>query len=305
MLPMQGFRRETNPLGALPERPPVYVWKPAIRAGYMANEFVPTGFRPVRLRGLRGLEGGIPGAISYPQNICLDQSENTIACGDPNCTFGDCGAGGPQLTTGALCLDQAETQVECGSPDCTWGDCIAAAKAPGVPAGVTPSGPTGGTASAAAVGPGSYLTYTGQWQTTTTKSANDIVQSVIGSLNSAGLQVTNFSSNAGMLANTKILGLAEGGQIFQVSLQLRVVGSGFAQSSDAGSIVDHAVYAASGKMPLSSYTAYAGGGVVGTGGAPPPPPATSFTMWLENNATWIGLGVLAIAVLPSVMKKIL
>lgn len=57
-------------------------------------------------------------------SICLDQNQNTVSCADPNCTFGDCGATGPQVTSGALCLDQDENAVACADPNCTYGDCI-------------------------------------------------------------------------------------------------------------------------------------------------------------------------------------
>jgi len=59
-------------------------------------------------------------------SICLDQNQNTIPCSDPNCSFGDCGATGPQVTSGPLCLDQDENAVECADPECTYGDCIGA-----------------------------------------------------------------------------------------------------------------------------------------------------------------------------------
>lgn len=55
--------------------------------------------------------------------ICLDQSQNTVPCSDPSCTYGDCGASGPQVTSGPLCLDQSENAVACADPNCTYGDC--------------------------------------------------------------------------------------------------------------------------------------------------------------------------------------
>ena len=70
------------------------------------------GFSPRFLHGL----GQAP-------TICLDQNENTISCTDPNCTYGDCGSSGSQITVGALCLDQGQNQVACTDPNCTYGDC--------------------------------------------------------------------------------------------------------------------------------------------------------------------------------------
>jgi len=57
--------------------------------------------------------------------ICLDQSQNTVACTDPSCTFGDCGSTDTQQVGGSLCLDHSENQISCSSPECTYGDCIA------------------------------------------------------------------------------------------------------------------------------------------------------------------------------------
>lgn len=57
--------------------------------------------------------------------ICLDQSQNTVACMDPSCTYGDCGSSDTQQVGGSLCLDQAENQIACTSPNCTYGDCVA------------------------------------------------------------------------------------------------------------------------------------------------------------------------------------
>lgn len=56
--------------------------------------------------------------------ICLDQSENSISCSDPNCAHGDCGSTAAQITVGALCLDQGENQIDCTDPNCTFGDCV-------------------------------------------------------------------------------------------------------------------------------------------------------------------------------------
>jgi hypothetical protein len=57
--------------------------------------------------------------------ICLDQNQNTVACNDPDCTYGDCGSGGTQVVGGSLCLDQNENVVACADSNCTYGDCIA------------------------------------------------------------------------------------------------------------------------------------------------------------------------------------
>lgn len=62
--------------------------------------------------------------------ICLDQSQNTVACMDPSCTFGDCGSSDQQLVGGSLCLDRSENQIPCSNPECTYGDCLPSTAAP-------------------------------------------------------------------------------------------------------------------------------------------------------------------------------
>jgi hypothetical protein len=59
--------------------------------------------------------------------ICLNQQQNSVACADPTCTFGDCNSTSPQITTGPLCLDQSENQIACNAPNCTYGDCTGGA----------------------------------------------------------------------------------------------------------------------------------------------------------------------------------
>lgn len=258
------------------------------------------GFRPqtnplAALAGLR-LRGLGDGAI------CLDQNQNSIPCSSPDCTFGDCGSSTPQIMSGSLCLDQSQNQVPCNSPECTYGDCVPSTPAPSSSSGAPSASPAG-------VPTGTYLSYTGHWQTTVTKSSNDLIQAVISALAAQGLQVTNFNTTAGLLAATKFIGFAEAGQDFNVTIQLLVNGPGFAKASDAASIVDHAFYVASGKMPLSSSVVVQSlpGSSGGTSSAAPPPPigSQSFVSWIENNAGWIGIAVVAIAVLPTLTRKLL
>lgn len=245
---------------------------------------VQQGYRPFTnprpLAGLRGL--------------------GEVGMGDPNCS-----AGMPYDMNGDLCPG-VDPNCAVDMPYDVHGN-----PCPGTP--VQPSGtgappspspvvtaplPTGPSAPPALAPQGSYLNYQGTWTTSTTKSANDILQAVIASLPSQGLRVVNSSTTAGLLANTKLIGLAEAGQSFNVTLQLQVTGPGFAQAGDAGSIVDHYVYATTGMMPTASYTSVAGGG---PGGAPPGMPNQSFTSWLEQNALYIGLGIAAAFVLPKVL----
>jgi len=145
---------------------------------------------------------------------------------------------------------------------------------------------------------GSFLKYQGQWQTTQTQSAADIIQAVTSALASDGLPVVNASSDAG--AKAMILGAF--GVAFNVTLVLQISGPGFAQASDAGSIVNHEVYTFTGLMPLSSSVSVSSTGPGGTGaGAPPPPGSIDLGTWLQDNAFWIGLGVVAAVVLPKIL----
>lgn len=62
--------------------------------------------------------------------ICLDETENTVACTDPSCKYGDCGSTDWQQVGGPLCLDHAENQIPCSNPGCTYGDCLPSTPAP-------------------------------------------------------------------------------------------------------------------------------------------------------------------------------
>jgi hypothetical protein len=146
---------------------------------------------------------------------------------------------------------------------------------------------------------GSFIKYQGQWQTTQTQSAGDILQAVTSALAADGLPVVQASSDAG--AKAMILGAF--GVSFNVTLVLQVAGPGFAQPSDAGSIVNHEVYAVTGLMPLSSTVIASGTGPGGSGGGTPPPTAPAdWGTWLQDNAFWLGLGVVAVVVLPKLLR---
>jgi len=52
---------------------------------------------------------------------------------------------------------------------------------------------------------------------------------------------------------------------------------------------------------------FVSGGTATAPSAPPsnnPPPSSDLTTWLESNAWWLGLGVLAVAIVPGVIKKL-
>jgi len=150
----------------------------------------------------------------------------------------------------------------------------------------------------AAVPTGSFLKYQGQWTTTQNLSASDILQAVTSALASDGLPVVQASNDAG--AQAFVFGAF--GVTFNVTLVLQVTGPGFAQGSDAGSIVNHEVYAATGVMPLSSSVVVSSTGPGGTGTGPVPPTApTDWSTWLQDNALLIGLGIAGVVLLPKLL----
>jgi hypothetical protein len=94
-----------------------------------------------RLHGLGQSRAFAPWTLHGGMAVCLDEKENTVACMDPSCTYGDCGSNAEQQVGGPLCLDHGQNQIACSSPDCTYGDCIG----PKAPSPVTinlPPGPS-------------------------------------------------------------------------------------------------------------------------------------------------------------------
>lgn len=195
-------------------------------------------------------------------------------------------------------VDGQGNPVACNDPTAAvWFDANMNASPPGTSASV-PAGAQ--SVAAAGVPTGSFLKYQGQWTTTQDKSAGDIVQAVSSALASDGLPVVQASNDAG--AKAFVLGAF--GVAFNVTLVLQVTGPGFAQASDAGSIVNHEVYKFTQLMPTSSSVLVSSTGPGGSGsGAPPQAPPATLTQWIEQNAMWIGLGVVAIAVLPALVRK--
>jgi len=113
-------------------------WAASQLNGYSTPEAVLSGYlgqsRPFepgggwKLHGLGQSRAFAPWTLHGGMAVCLDQSQNTIACMSPDCTYGDCGSNAEQQVGGALCLDQGENQVPCSSPSCTYGDCISPPK---------------------------------------------------------------------------------------------------------------------------------------------------------------------------------
>lgn len=215
-----------------------------------------------------------------------------LGLGDGN-IFGGC----------VTAVDAQGNPVSCSDPSAAvWFDANMNAVAPGTPSAAPtppPSVPSGAPTGAA-------LTYVAQWPITLIQSADSILGKVKASVQSFGLQVISTNYQIGLVQTAP----------FAVQIQMLVTGSGFARPQDAGSIVDHAFYSATGKMPASSQTV-----VASLPGAPSSVPGaatcdpginpncaaqpSTFTQWLEQNALWIGIAVIAVAVGPNLVKKIL
>lgn len=144
----------------------------------------------------------------------------------------------------------------------------------------------------------SQVTYRGLWTTTATMNSNNVLAAVTAQLAADGLRVTNVQSDADVL--TRSIG---GGRTFNATLTIQVNnGMGFGQPQDIASIVDHEVYVATGTMPISSAITNVRG--PGAGGGLPDPASTDLSVWLENNALWIALGIAAAITLPELVKRI-
>lgn len=166
------------------------------------------------------------------------------------------------------------------------------AEDPGAPAEAAAIA-AGGTAPAAAAGVpnGATLVYTASLNAHlfASGSINTFLSELAGAMAALGLEVVGSnSSRAGFSA-------------FNIQLQLLVTGSGYAKVQDVKAVIDHAVYVQRGEMPLSSSVSVTGiPGSAGSGSVTLPP--TSLTSFIEQNALWIGLGVVAIFVLPKVIR---
>lgn len=155
---------------------------------------------------------------------------------------------------------------------------------------------------------GSIVTYVGQWSTTFSQSASDVIQAVVTGLNGAGLPVKQQSNTATFLQS----GLEEP---FSVTLQMQVDGLGYNSPDDVISIVRHQVYLATGKFPFSDSLPYVqapGATVKATGQPGQTAPQTgcvagsssdltgafSFSCWFKNLTTtgFASVGALALIV---------
>jgi len=197
--------------------------------------------------------------------------------------------------------DSQSNPVSCSDPSAAvWID----AQGNAVPAGTASTPVTSPGAGGAPSG--SLLLYQGQWQVTPTLNVSTIISRVSQALRTYGLQVINSQTDGGAFTLTS----------FNVTFTLQVTGSGFAQPSDAGSIVDHALYTVTGHMPVFSSTVLqAGPGAsipilvtpstpAGSSAPGSSPAGGSTLLWFEQNAMSIGLLIAAMVVLPPLIRKL-
>lgn len=149
----------------------------------------------------------------------------------------------------------------------------------------------GGSAAPAGVPNGATLVYSASLNAHlfASGSINTFLTALAGGLPDLGLQVVGSkSSTSGLSA-------------FNIQMQLLVTGAGYAKAQDVQAVIDHLVYVQRGEMPISSSISVTGlPGSAGSGGVTLP--AQSLTAFIEQNALWIGLGVVAIFIVPKVLR---
>jgi hypothetical protein len=199
-------------------------------------------------------------------------------------------------------MDANGNPVSCSDPSAAvWFDANMNAVAPGAPAA----------AGSAAVPDGSVVVYQGRWTSIGSLASSGImpvVRAVEGAIKASGLATRNEQVTQASLAAK--LGISSGVPFdIVLTIQVQTGLGGFGNPSDVASIVDHAVYQATGQMPLaSSITSVQvpGGGAQSTGQPGLPSvvqlqtPQTLST-WFESNAWWIGVLIVGAVVLPKVL----
>ena len=105
---------------------------------------------------------------------------------------------------------------------------------------------------------GAVLNYSAEINTSFFASVADALSAIAAALVPLGINVTNSTNN------NSLLGVLESavtltGQTTGVTLQVEVNNSGYAKATDLQSVIDSAVYSATGAMPLSSSIAFAAG----------------------------------------------
>lgn len=113
---------------------------------------------------------------------------------------------------------------------------------------------------------GTLLNYSAEINTSFFSSVADALSAIAATLQSSGIDVTNSQNNSGILATLESA-VTLSGQTTGITLQVQVNNSGYAQATDLQSIIDSAVYSATGSMPVSSSIAFASGSAATAQGA--------------------------------------
>jgi hypothetical protein len=157
----------------------------------------------------------------------------------------------------------------------------------------------------------SVVTWVGQVSGTAMKSVQDVVSAASAALQSDGLSVISTAGLPFSIFDTDI-------QLTSaptVTLTLQVNnGMGYGQPSDIASVVNGEIFKASGFMPSGAITVVQppGGSATQTAagaGMPCPSgqslnaagqcvPGMDWGAWLQQNAIWLGLGVVGLVLLP-------
>ena len=155
------------------------------------------------------------------------------------------------------------------------------------------------TQGAAGIPQGTSLLYSATWETSLHNSdPQDILRQVSAALGGYGLQVLGQTSNTGV--GGTLWAAAYQATQFQVQILLSVSGAGFNRADDVRSIIDHQVYLVTGQMPLASSINVGSMGSGGTAALAAP----NLTTFVEQNAPWLFIGVAAIFILPSLIRKL-
>lgn len=107
-----------------------------------------------------------------------------------------------------------------------------------------------------AVQQGALLNYSAEINTSFFISVSDALSAIASTLSGLGIAVTNSQNNAGILSALEAA-VTISGQTTGITLQVQVNNSGYAQATDLQSVIDNAVYQATGSLPLSSSIAFA------------------------------------------------
>jgi hypothetical protein len=138
--------------------------------------------------------------------------------------------------------------------------------------------------------------YTSTWPSEISNfSPSVVLQNVVNALGQDGFHVISSSTSGGLVGQ-----LFTGS--FNVTITLQVTsGGGYSDPSDIAAIIDHEAYTAIGEMPSGSSAAVVANGTPGAG---LPALPTDWNSWLQQNALWLGLGLVGIVLLPDLLDRI-